>query len=96
MVILTVQKLIQFLFPMVNWLFNPEVKFPMKKRVHQGAVIELPDGEWNRAEIICRGNKMTVYINGSLENVATLSHKTGYIALQSEGGTLAFRNVYLE
>ena len=76
--------------------FNPEVKFPMKKRVHQGAAIELPDGEWNRAEIICRGNKMTVYINGSLENVATLSHTTGYIALQSEGGTLAFRNVYLE
>ena len=76
--------------------FNPEVKFPMKKRVHQGAKIELPDGEWNRAEIICRGNKMTVYINGSLENVATLSHKTGYIALQSEGGTLAFRNIYLE
>ena len=76
--------------------YDPAVKFPMKKRVHSGASIELPDGEWNRAEIICKGNKMTVYINGSLENVATLSHKTGYIALQSEGGTLAFRNIYIE
>ena len=76
--------------------YDPAVKFPMKKRVHSGAQIELPDGEWNRAEIICKGDKMTVYINGSLENVVTLSHKTGYIALQSEGGPLAFRNVFIE
>ncbi len=76
--------------------YDPEVKFPMKKRVHQGAAIELPDGEWNRAEIICKGNKMIVYINGSLENEATLSLTQGYIALQSEGGPLAFRNIYLE
>ena len=76
--------------------YDPVVKFPMKKRVHAGAKIELPDGEWNRAEIICKGNKMMVYINGSLENEATLSYKTGYIAVQSEGGTLAFRNIYIE
>ena len=41
-------------------------------------------------------SELTVYINGSLENVVTLSHKTGYIALQSEGGSLAFRNIYIE
>lgn len=76
--------------------YDPAVKFPMKKRVHTGAQIELPDGEWNRAEIICRGDKMMVYINGSLENEATLSYKAGYIALQSEGGPLAFRNIYIE
>lgn len=76
--------------------YNPDVKFPMKKRIHTGAAIELPDGEWNRAEIICKGNKMIVYINGSLENEATLAYTKGYIALQSEGGTLAFRNVYIE
>ena len=68
----------------------------MKKRIHSGAAIELPDGEWNRAEIICKGDKMMVYINGSLENEATLAYKTGYIALQSEGGPLAFRNIYIE
>ena len=76
--------------------YDPAVKFPMKKRVHTGAQIELPDGEWNRAEIICKGDKMMVYINGSLENEATLAYKTGYIALQSEGGPLAFRNIYIE
>ncbi len=76
--------------------YDPEVKFPMKKRIHTGAAIELPDGEWNRAEIICKGDKMMVYINGSLENEATLAYKTGYIALQSEGGPLAFRNIYIE
>ena len=76
--------------------YDPAVKFPMKKRVHSGASIELPDGEWNRAEIICKGNKMRVYINGSLENEVTTSFKTGHIALQSEGGPLAFRNIYLE
>ena len=76
--------------------YDPEVKFPIKRRVHQGTAIELPDGEWNRAEIVCHGNKMTIYINGSLENQATLSATQGYIALQSEGGTLAFRNIYLE
>ncbi len=76
--------------------YDPAVKFPMKKRNHTGAAIELPDGEWNRAEIICHGNKMIVYINGSLENEVTLSHSQGYIALQSEGGPLAFRNIYIE
>ena len=76
--------------------YDPQVKFPMKKRVHSGAAIELPDGEWNRAEIICKGDKMMVYINGSLENEATMAYKTGYIALQSEGGPLAFRNIYIE
>ena len=76
--------------------YDPAVKFPMKKRIHTGASIELPDGEWNRAEIICKGNKMRVYINGSLENEVTTSFKAGYIALQSEGGPLAFRNIYLE
>ena len=76
--------------------YDPAVKFPMKKRVHSEAKIELPDGEWNRAEIICKGDKMMVYINGSLENEATLAYKTGYIALQSEGGPLAFRNIYIE
>ena len=76
--------------------YDPAVKFPMKKRVHSEAKIELPDGEWNRAEIICKGDKMMVYINGSLENEATLAYKTGYIALQSEGGPLAFRNIDIE
>ncbi len=38
---------------------------------------------------------MTVYINGMLQNECSGTDRTGYIALQSEGGTLEFRNVYL-
>lgn len=76
--------------------FDPSVKFPKKERIDSGAPIEFADGEWNRAEIICRGTSMMVYINGRLENEATLSRADGYIALQSEGGPLEFRNIYLE
>lgn len=42
-----------------------------------------------------RGDRMTVYINGMLQNECSGTDRTGYIALQSEGGTLEFRNVYL-
>lgn len=76
--------------------YDPSVKFPKKERIDKGAAIEFADGEWNRAEIICKGCKMMVYINGRLENEATLSRSDGYIALQSEGGALEFRNVYIE
>ena len=76
--------------------YDPNVKFPKKVRNHHGAAIELPEGEWNRAEIICKGNKMMIYINGSYENLVTTEATSGYIALQSEGGPLAFRNVYIE
>ena len=76
--------------------YDPNVKFPKKVRNHHGAAIELPEGEWNRAEIICKGNKMMIYINGSYENLVTTEATSGYIALQSEGGPLAFRNIYIE
>lgn len=74
---------------------NPENPFTVKPRIHPDEAIELPEGEWNTAEIVCKGDKMTVYINGSLENEATLALTEGYIALQSEGGPLEFRNVYI-
>ncbi|MCQ2149617.1 MAG: DUF1080 domain-containing protein [Bacteroidales bacterium] len=76
--------------------YNPEVKFPVKTRNHPGASVELPDGQWNRVEITCKGTKMLVYVNGSLENRATLPATEGYIALQSEGGPLEFRNIVIE
>ncbi len=57
---------------------------------------EKPAGEWNRAEILCEGNNMLVYINGELQNKLTgLSSTRGAIGLQSEGGGIEFRNVVL-
>ena len=75
--------------------YDPAVKFPKKVRNHPDTAIELEDGQWNRAEIICRGTEMLVYINGNFENKVTLSRSEGYIALQSEGGELEFKNIYI-
>ncbi len=69
-------------------------KFPVVKRF--GESNENPAGEWNNADIICKDGSITVFINGTLQNKATgSSNKSGYIALQSEGGEIHFRNVRL-
>jgi hypothetical protein len=68
-------------------------QFPVKNRVGD---YENPAGEWNTAKVACKGNKITVYINGQLQNECTCDSTEGYIALQSEGGPLEFRNVYIE
>ena len=68
-------------------------QFPIKDRVGN---FEKPVGEWNIAEVVCQGNSITVSINGQLQNQATSETSEGYIALQSEGGPIEFRNVYLE
>ena len=68
-------------------------QFPVKNRVGD---YENPAGEWNAAKVVCKGNKIAVYINGQLQNECTCDSTEGYIALQSEGGPLEFRNVYIE
>ena len=67
-------------------------EFPIKDR---NGDFEKPVGEWNTAEIVCEGTSITVYINGELQNQCTGENSEGYIALQSEGGPIEFRNVYL-
>ncbi len=67
-------------------------EYPVKDRIGD---YENPVGEWNVAEIVCEGNKITVYINGKLQNECTCDSTEGYIALQSEGGPLEFRNIYV-
>ena len=56
---------------------------------------EHPAGEWNTAEIVCKGNFIQAYINGVLMNEAHFDRSSGPVALQSEGGPLEIRNVYL-
>ena len=56
---------------------------------------EKPAGEWNTAEIICQGNHIQAYVNGTLMNEAHFDRSEGRIALQSEGGPLEIRNVYI-
>lgn len=57
---------------------------------------EKPLGEWNAMEITCRGDEVTVKVNGALVNHATrVSQAEGGIALQSEGTPIEFRKVQL-
>jgi len=57
---------------------------------------EKPVGEWNHAEIECRGGDITVTVNGVVQNRATgATLRSGYIGLQSEGEAVEFRAVRL-
>ena len=56
---------------------------------------EKPAGEWNTAEITCNGNHIQAFVNGTLMNEAHFDRTSGHIALQSEGGPLEVRNVYI-
>jgi hypothetical protein len=54
-------------------------------------------GEWNEYDITCKGDTITVLVNGQLQNVAVKATDTeGWICLQSEGASIQFRNIYLE
>jgi len=58
---------------------------------------EKPAGEWNTAEITCSGDKINIVINGVQQNRGTgLNITGGHICLQSEGGPIEFRNVWLQ
>jgi hypothetical protein len=58
---------------------------------------EKPLGEWNKMEVTCRGDEITVKVNGKLVNHATkLSQSKGAIALQSEGTPIEFRDIKLK
>ena len=58
---------------------------------------ERPVGEWNRYEIICRGDSVTTIVNGVEQNSTTgVTVSEGHICLQSEGAPIEFRNVRLE
>jgi hypothetical protein len=62
-----------------------------------GPSSEKPVGEWNKMEVICKGNSIEVFVNGVLVNTATgVNLTSGHICLQSEGKTVEFRNVWLQ
>jgi hypothetical protein len=57
---------------------------------------EKPAGEWNTYDIICRGDTVTLRVNGVEQNRVTgLTVREGHICLQSEGAPIEFRNVKL-
>lgn len=52
-------------------------------------------GEWNEMEFLCKGKEMKVWLNGVLVNEAVCESTDGYIGIQSEGGPMDFRNIYV-
>lgn len=54
--------------------------------------VESPTGEWNRAEIVCAGSKITVSMNGQVVNECyDVFPSAGRILLQTEGFEIWFR-----
>jgi hypothetical protein len=70
-----------------GWTDTPSAPF---------AVNEKPIGEWNTAELECRGDAVTCWFNGKLINQAThVKPSCGAIQLQSEGCGIEFRKILL-
>jgi hypothetical protein len=66
-------------------------KIPMMEKSSENA-----PGEWNVFEITCDNDNIELVVNGVVQNSASKSTlKSGNIALQSEGGPLEFRNLYI-
>ncbi len=60
-------------------------------------VSENPLGEWNRYDIICDGDTITIFLNDVIANSVTgISQTSGKIGLQCEGAAVEFRNITLE
>lgn len=56
---------------------------------------EKPVGEWNEMKFLCKDGQIKCWLNGVLINEAVCDVTDGYIAVQSEGGSMDFRNIYL-
>ncbi len=53
-------------------------------------------GQWNSYDITVKPNSIELKVNGVLQNVCSNpTKKEGNICLQSEGGPMEFRNIYL-
>jgi hypothetical protein len=68
--------------------------FPVIKKREESN--EKPVGQWNKAKIEVNDGKITVYINGVLQNVGTNKVKEGHIGLQSEGDLIQFKNIIVQ
>ena len=58
---------------------------------------EKAPGQWNTYDIYCKANSIRCYVNDVLQNEGINATETaGWICLQSEGGPVEFRNIYIE
>lgn len=60
----------------------------------QGDPVEVPVGEWNKAETICVNGKVESFMNSKFVNEITeCTVNSGYIGIQSEGGEIEIRSI---
>lgn len=83
-----------------NLVAFADVKFEGMKGMNTprpGPDVEKPIGEWNTYKIVCDGDSVKVFLNGTLVNQAPQCTVTsGQICLQSEGGVWECRKATLE
>jgi hypothetical protein len=79
----------------VNWYGrDPDWKDALGFRGPQE--VEKPDGEWNRMEVICDGDRITILVNGTVVNEASdVVPRAGRIQIQTELAEIYFRKVEL-
>lgn len=76
-----------------------DAKNPVRRAVRSATagMAEKPAGEWNRVVVECRGDGVSVELNGVAVNAAKkLALKEGRVGLQAEGAAVEFRLVTLE
>jgi hypothetical protein len=74
---------------------NAERRFVVIQKKKQSS--EKPAGQWNTYEIYCDNDTIRCYVNGVLQNEGTAATvSAGSICLQSEGGPIEFRNIYIQ
>jgi len=71
---------------------DPNTPVPMRGPSHEN-----PVGEWNTNVTVCAGDNVKAVINGNLMNEITeCTVSSGFIGIQSEGGDIEIRRIYLE
>ena len=74
---------------------DPTEKYINVKKRHDSS--ENPPGQWNTYDIYCKGGTVRNVVNGVEQNKGTeATPASGYIALQSEGSPIEFRNITIE
>ena len=74
---------------------NVEKQFVVIPKKQQSS--EKAAGQWNAYEIKCGRDSISCYVNGVLQNEGSApTITTGWICLQSEGGPIEFRNIFIE
>lgn len=70
---------------------------PARRVTQDAALARLrPAGEWNTYEIVARGRKLSLWVNGAVTNEIPINAERGYVGLEAEGWRIEFRNLRLK